>query len=273
MQIGIIGTGHMGGMLATAFAKTAPDTIYLYNRSRHKAEAIAAGFEQLVVCDDWKTLVSRVDAIFLCTKAADGLALAKSFGPMLRSDQLLVTTISSVEIDHWRTMTDATPIKLIPSLTQSVHSGVVLISYPRGTSLDVRACLESKVSCIGEPCVIDEAQVRICSDLTSCGPAFLATICKQWAEAAGLTGMVETAQAEHLISQMVIGFADLLASGMSIDEVVRRIRVPGGVTEIGIEAMSDVPLQLFHRLHEETARHAHQPPKKELSTRIGSTPS
>ncbi|WP_284285869.1 NAD(P)-binding domain-containing protein [Alicyclobacillus fastidiosus] len=123
MQIGIVGTGQMGGMLARAFAETAPENVYVFNRSRAKAESVAADLTNVIVCDDWETLIERVDAVFLCTKGKDGLSLIKKLGPLLKSDQLLVTTISNIDLDRWQELTPATPVKLIPSLTQTIHRG------------------------------------------------------------------------------------------------------------------------------------------------------
>lgn len=270
MKIGIIGTGHMGGMLARAFAETSSEQVRVYNRSHQKAEAVAADFTNIVVCDDWKAMVSNVDAVILCTKAADGLRFVQRLGPALRSDQLLLTTISSIDLDEWREMTPATPVKMIPSLTQTVHKGALLLSYPRVISSDDRDRIERTLSRIGRPYVIDEAQVRVCSDLTSCGPAFLASLCQSWAQAAAQTGNVGRMEAESLLTSMIAGFSALLEAGMTLNEIVAAIRVPGGVTEIGLNAMGDLPLQLFARVHNETSRHGH--PQSTVPSRIASQP-
>lgn len=239
-------------MLARAFAQTAPDVVYIYNRSRVKAESVAADHTNIVICDQWQSLISRVDTVFLCTKVKDGLAFVQENGGLLRNNQLLVTTISSVDLDHWRTITAATPVKLIPSLTQTVARGVILLSYPRQMPQESSIALENRLGQIGQPCVVDEGQVRVCSDIASCGPAFLSTICQGWAQAAAQTGVVDRLTADKLIRDMLVGLAGLLEAGMSFDDVIRRIRVPGGVTERGIESMEDAPQRLFARLHAET---------------------
>ncbi|WAH41467.1 NAD(P)-binding domain-containing protein [Alicyclobacillus fastidiosus] len=256
MQIGIVGTGQMGGMLARAFAETAPENVYVFNRSRAKAESVAADLTNVIVCDDWETLIERVDAVFLCTKGKDGLSLIKKLGPLLKSDQLLVTTISNIDLDRWQELTPATPVKLIPSLTQTIHRGVMLLSYPRDVPGPQKTELENRLCQIGKPLIVDEGQVRVCSDLASCGPAFLVAICQSWAQAAAQTGSLERSTAEMILKEMLIGLAALLDSGMQFDDVVEKIRVPNGVTDRGIVSMEDVPLRLFTRLHAETARYA-----------------
>ncbi|WAH36388.1 pyrroline-5-carboxylate reductase dimerization domain-containing protein [Alicyclobacillus dauci] len=263
LQIGIIGTGHMGGMLARAFAQTATDDIYIYNRSRPKADAVAASFPNIIVCDDWRSLIARANTAFLCTKAADGINLATQMAPYLNSEHMLVTTISTIDLDRWRDLTPATPVKLIPSLTQTANKGVMLLSYPRHMPVELQQQLESRLSQIGKPFTIDEGQVRVCSDLASCGPAFLATICRAWSQAAAQTASVDRATAEQLIREMLIGLAALLESGMQFEDVIEQISIPGGVTECGIRSMEDLPQNLFARVHAETARHAtrgHRPP-------------
>lgn len=247
----------MGGMLARAFAQTSPDTVWIYNRSPQKANCIADEYEHVVVCDTWAQVVSRADVVVLCTKATDGKSLMREMGRRLSPSQLFVTTISSVDLDAWRDYTAATPIKLIPSLTQRVHKGVLLLSYPRNASKAIRERLQSRLADIGRPFVVDEAQIRICSDLASCGPAFLATICQAWSESAAKTGTLDRQTAQMLLQEMLIGLAALIESGMTFDDVIATIKVPGGVTERGIESMEDIPFHMFSRLHNETSRFNH----------------
>lgn len=248
----------MGGMLARALAQTSSETVWICNRSRSKADAIADEFDHVIACDTWADVVSHADVIVLCTKATDGQSLMRDdMGRRLAPNQLFVTTISSVNLDAWCDYTKATPIKMIPSLTQKVHKGIILLSYPRTLPTSVRNRLEARLSDIGKPCVIDEVQVRICSDITSCGPAFLATICKSWAESAARTGTIDRHLAQILLQEMFVGLSALIEAGMSFDEIVQDIKVPGGVTERGIESMEDIPLHMFSRLHHETARFSH----------------
>lgn len=270
MQFGIIGAGHMGGMLARAFAETSSETVWMYTRSPSKAEAIAADYENVAICDTLTELVARVDVVVLCTKSGDGTALMSDLGPRLSQNQLFVTTISSVDLDRWRDFTQATPVKLIPSLTQTVHKGVLLLSYPRSMPKEWRERLEDRLSLIGRPFVIDEGQIRICSDLASCGPAFLATICKAWAESAARTGVVERRVAQRLLQDMLVGLSALLESGMDFDDVIKAIKIPGGVTERGIESMEDLPLHLFSRLHQETSSFSHLGKRTPVIDRLSS---
>ena len=65
--IGFIGTGYMGGALATAASKSELDiSILLANRTKKKAQALC---DQIggTVCDN-KTIAEKADCIFLGVK-------------------------------------------------------------------------------------------------------------------------------------------------------------------------------------------------------------
>ncbi|WP_134160726.1 pyrroline-5-carboxylate reductase dimerization domain-containing protein [Alicyclobacillus sacchari] len=256
MTIGIIGTGHMGGMLARAFAETSGETVYVYNRSRAKAEAVAASCPQIVVCDTIQQIAALSDAVFVCTKAIDGERVAEQVGPHLTAEQLLLTTISTVDLASWQRLTKATPIKIVPSLTQSVHKGVVLITYPDNVERAVQQAIECKLSRIGQPYVVRDADVRVCSDLTSCGPAFFAFLCQAWATAASRISGIPYAETESLVTNTLIGLAALLEQGADFGQVLEQICVPGGVTEAGLKTLGGAE-EMFANLHKTTARHTH----------------
>ncbi|WP_281759255.1 pyrroline-5-carboxylate reductase dimerization domain-containing protein [Alicyclobacillus hesperidum] len=256
MTIGIIGTGHMGGMLARAFAKTSGETVYVYNRSRAKAEAVAANCPQIVICDTLQQIAALSDVVVVCTKAVDGERVAEQLGPYLTAEQLLLTTISTVDLARWQRLTTATPIKIVPSLTQSVQKGVVLITYPDNVERAVAQAVERRLARIGQPYVVRDTDVRVCSDLTSCGPAFLAFLCQTWAMAASRVSGIPYAETQSLVTNTLIGLAAMLEQGMDFGRVLEQICVPGGVTEAGLEALAGAE-EMFVKLHEVTARHAH----------------
>ncbi len=191
--------------------------------------------------------------IVICTKSEDGKAVLAEIGPTLTEEQTLATTVSSWRSEWIESQTQAAVVKVIPSITQTVRKGVILLNF--GDHVDVQENIEPVFAQIGTPFVVSDAQIRVCSDLTSCGPAFLSLLCGRWAEAAAETGQLSYGEAEYLISEMLVGLAELLSEGLTLSEVLSRVAVKGGVTETGIAALNKPAHDLFERLHQATARH------------------
>ncbi|KPV45608.1 pyrroline-5-carboxylate reductase dimerization domain-containing protein [Alicyclobacillus ferrooxydans] len=259
MRIGIIGTGNIGGMLSKAFATAHPDAhITIYNRTRSKADRVAEGLSNVQVALSAADVANASDTIFLCTKPADGWAVLDDIGPRLESTQTLVTTISSIPLSEIEHMTNASVAKVIPSIVQSVQSGVILVTCGPTIKQDARNRLYQLLTSIASyPYEVTESQVRVCSDLCSCGPAFLSEMLVHWADAAAMTGQISADEAQLLLSNTVIGLANLLKSGKTFAEVITHVAVPGGVTETGILALRQDTPAVFQNLHQATRHHGH----------------
>src|SRR5690606_10758661 len=106
-----------------------------------------------------------------------------------------------------------------------------------------------------------EEYTRVCSDLSSCGPAFLAYFVEQFAEAAASQTGIDKADAVQLASEMVLGTGLLLtAGGFSPASLRERVAVPGGITAEGLRMLSLDLDGTFERL----IRTTHHKYKEEL---------
>ncbi|WP_304458880.1 pyrroline-5-carboxylate reductase family protein [Alicyclobacillus sendaiensis] len=255
MTIGIIGTGHMGGMLAALLAETSGERILVFNRTREKATLVAQRHPHISVARDLSEMAEVCDTVLICTRAADGEQVVRDIGPQLVPRALLLTTISTADLAAWQRITPAVPVKMVPSLTQWVKSGAILVVYPDGADRETKRRVEQLLRPIGRPFPIADEQVRVASDLTSCGPAFWARLCSAWTHAAASTGALRPAEAAEFIRDTAVGFARLLEAGWSFDEVLDAICVPGGVTEAGLDAFAGAE-EWFADLHRRTARFA-----------------
>lgn len=259
LRIGVIGTGNMGGMLARAFAVTNPDaTLVIYNRTVAKAQCVAAGLFNIEATTDIMNCVHDADIVFVCTKADDGQEIFRSIGNLMLRHQILATTISSIPIANLEQMTPASVAKVIPSIVQSVHSGVLLVSHGPSMPAVARRGLDRLLATIGSPFAATEPQLRVCSDISSCGPAFISELMLTWAEAAAKTGAVEFDEALSLVTQTMLGLADLLREGTQFRDVIHRVTVPGGVTETGRMVLRHEAPAIFEHLHAATVQHATQ---------------
>ncbi len=259
MRLGIIGTGQIGGMLATAFAKTKLPQLMIINRTSNKAEILAQAFpEQIQVTESMESIIAHSDYLFLCLKSPDTRNWLAKWSGLLDDKKHLIITSSQIALSELEAQTSAQVAKVIPSITQASLSGYILYSLGQRTDAMTAATLLALLSRIGIPLAINENDARIYADLTSCGPAFFSTIIQQMAAAAQQKG-VPRLTAESLIVEMMAGLAKLIKDhGYRLQDVIQKVSVPGGVTEAGVIILDQATPAMFIELFDATARRHHE---------------
>ncbi len=257
MDIGIIGTGTIGGLLARAFARAnAQNQVWIYNRTPAKALQVCSFAAEIRACDSPQEVANKAPWIFLCTKAVDGKEVFRTLAGLLSPSHTLLCTISGIDLDVWAKSTAATVTKVIPSLTQAALAGVLLLELPKGISAPRQAAVFSLLDQIATPVLVEAAELRVTSDLTSCGPAFLSSLLLVWAETVAHTQAMSQTHAEQLLTQTFIGTARLLELGFTLQDILAQIKVPGGVTDAGVQVLTQSSGALFAAMHQATAEHA-----------------
>src|SRR5690606_34610068 len=102
---------------------------------------------------------------------------------------------------------------------------------------------------ISTPLTIAEEYTRVTSDLSSCGPAFLAFFIHSFVDAAVEMTGIPFEEATRLASQMVLGTGKLLTSGgFTAESLASRVAVPGGITAEGLRLLDHEMQGVFHQL-------------------------
>ena len=109
----------------------------------------------------------------------------------------------------------------------------------QGGDDEVLAGVIRLLSCFGPVTVLnDERQMHILTALSGSGPAYYFEVCRLMAEAAQSLGMEKDA-AEILAKQTLVSAAAMFEQqpDISCEEWCRRIAVPGGTTEAGLNGL------------------------------------
>ena len=278
MRIGFIGTGSMGSMLIRAFIQSTNSSglqVVACNRSPEKLSQIVARFPQVEAVESAVETVERSDIVFLCVKPGDAPAVIQEIAPHARPEQYFVSINSAVSVASMEAVLPCRIVKVIPSITQVALSGVMLVMYGERLTLEERHELESVLEKISKPTVVDEVDLRVCSDLSSCGPAFLALLLQEVAMAAVRQGGIPRDLADSLVKDMTYGVGKLLTEeGFDFQDIIRRVSVPGGITAEGIKVLQPSMSGIFDQLLVTTRSKAHSahatpvPCKKDEATQL-----
>jgi len=252
MKIGFIGTGSMGSILIEAFIRSGavpPSRITASNRTRRKAEALARKYPGLTAARTNAEAAAGQDIVFLCVKPADYRQVLADLKSVMEPCQIVVSITSPVLIRHLESLLPCKIAKVIPSITNYELSGATLCMYGERMAPEDREKLETLLARISTPVRIEESFTRVSSDLSSCGPAFLAFFVQQLIDAAVQETGVDPDEATRLACEMVLGTGKLLTGGgFTPEELIRRVAVPGGITAAGLELMAAEMGGMFRKL-------------------------
>ncbi|MCD9023039.1 late competence protein ComER [Cohnella silvisoli] len=261
MKIGFIGAGSMGSMLIGAFIRTGamqPDNIMVSSRTPSKLAELAEQYPGLQIAASNKQAAIGADYLFLCIKPLDFRRVLDEISHALTPGQIVISITSPVKISSLEEMLPCKVAKIIPSVVNAVGSGASLFMWGARLTKDDQAALWELFSCISRPIEILEEEVRVASDLSSCGPAFLAYMLEQFIEAATMSTGMERETATALACEMMLGTARLMLElPCSPSELQAKVSVPGGITAAALEVLRKTTrgafLQVLYTTHEKFA--------------------
>ncbi|WP_163537810.1 late competence protein ComER [Gracilibacillus sp. YIM 98692] len=267
MKWGIIGTGNMGQVLTHAFLQSQllnQHDLYLTTRTMEKAYTLKEEFPNVQITDNVFDLIEEVDTIFLCVKPLEMVKLLQEIKHVISKDQLLVSITSGISVNQIESIVNCQVARMVPSITNRALSGVSLITFGERVDPQRRELFYKRCKRFSEPIEIEEKQIRIASDMVSCGPAFFAFLAKKYIQEADSQTAITTDEASTLMEKMFVGFGKLLAEKhYSLNELIEKVCVKGGITGVGIEALEGRSDELFKQLIHST-HHKFSEDKKEI---------
>ncbi|PZD93973.1 late competence protein ComER [Paenibacillus sambharensis] len=252
MKVSFIGTGSMGSILIDSFVRSGalePSQIAISNRTFAKAEQIAVRHPGMRAYPDNVDAISGSNLIFLCIKPLEFKNVIDEIRASVQPEQMIISITSPVLLAHLEEWLPCKVAKVIPSITNLSLSGASLCMYSARVLMEERQMLEGLLSHISEPIRIDEKYTRIVSDLSSCGPAFMAFLLQQFVDAAVEETGIDRDEAVRLASNMLLGTGQLLTEGGMTPEMLQeRVSVPGGITAKALTMLGNELDGVFQRL-------------------------
>lgn len=260
MHIGFIGTGSMGGMLLEAFIESgaiAPNQIIASNRSPQKLTVLMQKHSGLHTGTNIH-VAQKADIIFLCVKPLEYRTVLDEIGAYLTPQKLVLSITSSIGVKRLEAYIPAKIARIIPSITNTAHSGASLITFGSRLTPADRMTLLKLITAISTPIEIEEEHTRISSDITSCGPAFFSFLMQRYIDCAVDETGISEEQATEMMTAMIIGMGRLLEDGRySLPSLQAKVCVPGGVTGIGLNVLDKETKNTFNHLVQATQRKFH----------------
>ena len=235
-QAGFIGTGNMGGALATAVYKS-DNSLALYDADIKKAEGLRETLKEATVCDV-KDLASGARFVFLAVKPNIIRTVAAGIKAYLNPETVIVTMAAGVSLaELTETVGCDRVIRIMPNTPAAVGEGMILYCTAAGvTEADEAAFLELMKNA-GVVDKLEEKLFDAAAALSGCGPAYVYMFAQALADGAVACG-VPRDKASVYAAQTILGSAEmLLKSGKHPEKLKDEVCSPGGTTIEGVLAL------------------------------------
>lgn len=245
MNIGIIGYGSMGKMLADKFASS--HKVYVATRSKDK---LATAPDSVIAADNNIDVAKGADIVFICVRPVDIKDVISEIEPYVKKDALLVSLNGSVTFDLLEKLTSHKIAKVIPSVTAEIDRSQTLVTYNSKVTEEDKKALSQVLSLIGNVIELPEEEMGMGSELVSCMPGFIASIFDVLCSSAKKHTSIPDDQIVKMVLNTMSAAGDLmLKKDMTFEDVVTRVATKGGITEEGTkvvyEGFPDVADKLF----------------------------
>ena len=255
IRYGFIGTGSMGSMLISGFIRSglvAPVDITASSKYGISARALA-GKTGIIAAPDNRSVAAGAPILFICVKPLEVRGVLEEIRDVLRPGTLIISIAGCVDLNalgKW-TRSDIRYVRVIPSITAEQNSGISLVAWGVTVQPEDKTLVLSLFNAIGSAVVMDEEELEICTNLTSCGPALIAAMIKEFGEAVVRSGAIRPERAEYFVKETMMGTARILAENqMTIDTVIERVATKGGSTEEGVRIICSRLPKVMDEVHE-----------------------
>ncbi len=241
-EIGFIGTGTMGTLVAEIVAKNVPpDTsLHLANRTPAKAEALAKKIGGTATSPT--AIAKNCHLIFLGMKPQMLDEALEEIAPALKSRSTpyaLVSMLAGVTCQTLAEKSGATQvIRIMPNTPLSVGEGVIQYCG-LGVEHQELATFALLLQGAGLVDAVLESQMDAASAVSGCGPAFCALMLEALADGGVLCGLPRE-KALAYAGQTLLGTGKLLLEGgQHPGQMKDKVCSPGGSTIRGVAALEE----------------------------------
>jgi pyrroline-5-carboxylate reductase len=254
-KIGFIGYGSMGSMIIRSILSSnvlAPNEMIVSTRTESRLKDLKKLYPEIEITDN-TDLAQKCHKIFLFVGTGDVKEVIEEIRGHLMEDVHIIYISAGLTLCDINTVFPGKLSKVIPSITSEVGEGVSLVCHSPNVAHEDVDFVDKIFGALGDVKVVDEADLEVATNLTSCSPAFIAVILRKFAEAGSKVSGISNQEAEDMVLKTFYGTSKLLYEDeMTVEEIVSRVATPGGITEEGLNGLErDLP-RVFDELFKTT---------------------
>jgi len=243
--VGFIGGGNMtraiaGGMLDGGYTA---GKIAIAEPVEALRVALEESLPGVYVSADNAAVVARSACVVLSVKPQIIAMVCKELAPAVQASKPLMISIAAGprigDIDAWLGGGNAV-VRVMPNQPALLGKGISGIFGNKATSDEQLEAAVTILSAVGPVVTVStEAAIDVVTAVSGSGPAYFYLLIDMLAKTGASLGLDQDA-ALTLAAETAVGAATLAqSSGESMDELIARVRSPGGTTAAALDSLED----------------------------------
>ncbi|MBZ2164921.1 pyrroline-5-carboxylate reductase dimerization domain-containing protein [Methanobacterium spitsbergense] len=255
-QIGIIGYGNMGKVILNGFLVSKAlkqNEVVVSTRTISKLDELKEDYPEIEVVSSNIITASKSDILFLFVGTLDIKDVLEEINEFITENTYIIYISAALTIAEVERVFNGKITKIIPSITSEVLDGVSLVCHNSLVSNEEANYIESLFSTIGDVKIVDEVDLDVGADITSCSPAFIAKLLMEFAVTASKNSGFSMEETEEMVIKTFYGTSKLLYENkISLKNLISTVATKGGITEEGINILDAEMPQVFNKLFNKT---------------------
>ena len=189
--------------------------------------------------------VRSADFLVLAVKPQNLAGLLREVGPLITADHLVLSIVAGVRIADLEAAmgAGARVVRAMPNTPLLVREGASAVARGTHASAKDLAAAAELLGSAGKVVTVDEALLDAVTALSGSGPAYFFYLVEALVDGASALGL-DRDTALALARQTLLGSGRLLAeTGLSPEELRRRVTSPGGTTAAAVKVFDDAGLR------------------------------
>jgi pyrroline-5-carboxylate reductase len=241
VAVGFIGIGAMATVMIKAHYRYSDEkryAIFAASRNRNTLTALERRHAEISIRSQID-LVKSCSVVFVCVPPSAYLPTIDEVAEGLTEEKILVCITNGVSLSEVSGRVPAQVVKVIPSIAHEVGRGVALVCPgPRALEHSL-ITVESFLRSFSKPMRVADADMRVATNITGCGPALIATFVEALAAASHLSASSTPADAlATMARETLIATAGLVDAGHTPSQIIADVATGGGMTEVAVKTLS-----------------------------------
>ena len=242
MNIGIIGTGHLGKAFITGLVKSgiAQDRIILNARTAETMDAVKRVWPSIHVTADKKELVAGSDVIVIVVKSQNAREVLAEIKETDLSGKTVVSFMAGISLNDMREMLHGACgeyrlIRMMPNLGISLCKGVIGVCREKDSPEP--ESVPDLFRKLGYLIDLPEEKLEGITICAASGLAFAAYLMKTYRDSCGRL-LDDAAVSEEITARVFENVIDVIRNeGKTFESLIEQISTKGGTTEAGMNVL------------------------------------
>lgn len=266
MTIAMIGLGHMGESLFHTISRSRKEIpnmhFRLYNRNRERISHLS-DYENCLIFRTPEECVSGADIIIVGVLSAVQEEMITRLIPHIAENAHLITIAAAIRLKTIEALYAGPVSILMPTIISETGYGVSLGVYGSKVTDEQKQTLKDILVEAGTFLEIEENQIDLAAQLTSCMPGILAAVYGSMEQAFSRRAELAGLDISAILKETLLGAAHYLTrDSVTFATMAESVATKGGLTEVGVRSIQASLPDQYRQIITDTEKRQNQRAEK-----------